>query len=95
MYPTRLITSDLGDRPTRGTGSVAGSSEQTSRITWRISRSSDRACGRDVPFVRSQTEMPSSRDRSPEKGSTGPRSDNPLSRAGPKPVGASITMASV
>ena len=47
-----------------------------------------RACLRsEVPLVRSQTEMPSSRDRSPENGSTGPSSANPLSRAGPKPVG--------
>ena len=49
----------------------------------------------DVPLVRSQTEIPSSSDRSPENGSTGPSSANPLSRAGPKPVEASFTMASV
>ena len=89
------MTSDLGDRPTRGTGSVAGSRSQTSRITWRISKSDERAAMSDVPLVRSQTEMPSSRDRSPENGSTGPSSANPPSRAGPKPVGASFTMASV
>ena len=34
--------------------------------------------------MRSQTEIPSSSDRSPENGSTGPSSANPLSRAGPK-----------
>ncbi len=32
--------------------------------------------------------MPSSSDRSPENGSTGPSSANPPSRAGPKPVGS-------
>ena len=89
------MTSDLGDRPTRGTGSVAGSSSQTSRITRRISSRDERAASSDVPLVRSQTEMPSSSDRSPENGSTGPSSANPLSRAGPKPVEASFTMASV
>ena len=55
----------------------------------------ERAEMSEVPLVRSQTEMPSSSDRSPENGSTGPSSANPLSRAGPKPVVASFTMASV
>ena len=78
-----------------GKGSVHGSRPQTSRITRRISRRDERASRSDVPLVRSQREIPSSSDRSPENGSTGPSSANPLSRAGPKPVGASFTMDSV
>ena len=48
-----------------------------------------------MPLVRSQTESPSSRDRSPEKGSTGPSSASPTRRVGPKPGRTLVTMASV
>ena len=54
-----------------------------------------RASTSEVPLVRNQTETPSSRDRSPENGSTGPSSANPPRRAGQKPSAALVTMASV
>ena len=56
-------------------------------ISSRMCSSRPRASRRGVPLVRSQTEAPSSRDRSPENGSTGPSSARPLSRASPKPSG--------
>ena len=55
----------------------------------------DRASWSEVPERRIQREIPSSRDKSPLKGSTGPSSASPPSRAGPKPVSALVAMDSV
>ena len=85
-----------GERPTRGNGSVAGSRPHTSRITRRISQE------RRPGLQEARSRSCAARRKSPVQGtgprrtgSTGPSSANPLSRAGPKPVGASFTMASV